>query len=426
MIQQMMPGQKAATKRAEDLRDLNLRVMRFSDEYAGRVREVMTTFQLTAGPQERLTAQNWKVQQVESAYTIASGPSPITNALDMVVLATLSRFVLDDLWVTELYGARARPAQEVHRKLEAEAWVLISTMLTESQSEELRGLIERWRVDNPRVRALAYVHFNDFAKSIGSPRPGESQAPDNLFALLGLDPFTQLDPAVQEIAQSRELAERAIFYMQRTPRLLDLQIERITYQLAAMPETRTLLGDLDRASLIGTAADRLVTSLPDLLATEREALISQLMQELQERSGALGAWSADLRSTLEAGTQTADSLHATLETLDRISARYPPRPATADAAGRSRPFDITEYTQMVRELAQTTRELNALAQNVDSALPAVRGATQEAATQLEQVLDRVFVQLLVIVLVAIAGTLVAALVYRAAVLRLQRGRPTPR
>ena len=39
--------------------------------------------------------------------------------------------------------------------------------------------------------------------------------------------YTRLDPAVREITQSRELAERAIYYMQRTPDLLDMQIERL-------------------------------------------------------------------------------------------------------------------------------------------------------------------------------------------------------
>ena len=51
--------------------------------------------------------------------------------------------------------------------------------------------------------------------------------------MLGLDPLTQLDPAVREITQTRELAERTIYYMQRAPSLLDMQLERITYQLAA-------------------------------------------------------------------------------------------------------------------------------------------------------------------------------------------------
>ena len=35
--------------------------------------------------------QNWRITQASAAYTIASGPNPTINALDMIVLATLSR-----------------------------------------------------------------------------------------------------------------------------------------------------------------------------------------------------------------------------------------------------------------------------------------------------------------------------------------------
>lgn len=188
-----------------------------------------------------------------------------------------------------------------------------------------------------------------------------------------------------------------------------------------MPETKSLLTDIDRASLIGTAADRLVGALPDLVAKERQALLSQLMQELDDGRETVSSLSGELRSTLQAGTETANSVHATLETLDRIAARYPPNPRDASTAEKSRPFDVTEYTQMIRALTVTTRELNILAQQMDTALPAVRSVTEDAADRFERLLNHVFSQLLVLVLAVIAATLVAALVYRAAMIRMQRG-----
>jgi len=429
-IQQIMPGQREAAHRAEDLRDLNLRVMRFADEYAGRLKEVLGRFQATARrPEERLAAENWKLQQAGAAYTIASGPNPVSNSLDMVVLATLSRLVLDDLWVTELYGDRARPVQEAHRKLEGGAWQLLTGVLTESQQAQFRDIIHRWRTENPNVRAVAYIHFSEFAKSIGEPRPGEAIGPGNLFAMLGLDPLTQLNPAVREITQTRELAERTIFYMQRAPILLDMQLQRITYQFAVMPETKSILADLDRASLVGTAADRFAGSLPEMMSLveslparvtkEREALVAQLMQALDDRRGAISSLTGELRATLEAGTETANSLQATLETFDRIAARYPPAaPASNTAEKKSRPFDITEVTQMVRELTVTTREINTLAEHMDTALPVVRTVTQETAGEFERIVNRVFMKLVVLLVIAISATLVAALVYRAAAIRM--------
>jgi hypothetical protein len=386
--------------------------MRFADEYTGRVKEATTAFQEHAhSPEERLVAQDWKVQQAQSAYTIASGPNPVSNVLDMVVLATLSRMVLEDAWVKGHYGERATPLRDAHRKLEEGAWELSSGFLTPSQSGQLREVIDRWRAQNPNVRAVAYIHFRDFAKSIGT---SEDSSPGNLFSLLGLDPLTQLDPAVRELAQTRELGERAIYYMQRVPGLLDMQVQRVTYDFAVMPETRSVLTDLDRVSRVGSAADRLVGYLPDMVDRERQALVSQLMRELDDRRGTISSLSADVRSTLEAGTQTVNAVYATLETADRLAARFPKSPpSSADRA--SRPFDITEYTQMLRELTGTVRELDTLAQHADEALPAVGRVTDQAAGRLQAIMDRAFLQLLLLIVVAWAG----AIGYRAAVLGMQ-------
>ena len=45
---------------------------------------------------------------------IANGPNPVTNALDMVLLTTLSSMLVDDTWV----GERAVALQDAHRRLE--------------------------------------------------------------------------------------------------------------------------------------------------------------------------------------------------------------------------------------------------------------------------------------------------------------------
>ena len=177
-----------------------------------------------------------------------------------------------------------------------------------------------------------------------------------------------------------------------------------------------MLEDIDRVSLIGSAADRLVTSLPELLATEREALLSQLMQALNEGSATVGALSGDVRSTLQASTETAGALNETLETLDRITARFA-TPDTSTKPQDAPPFDIRQYTEMIRELTVASRELNALAQGLDTTLPLV---TQSVAAHVEAILDRAFLRLLVLIVVAIAAALLAALAYRAATIRMQR------
>jgi hypothetical protein len=420
-IENVDPRRRAAEERAQQLQRLQLEVMRFADEYAGRSREVIVQFQAgLENPDRRLLAQNWKVQQASAAYTIASGPNPLSNTLDMVVLASLSRMVIDDVWVGEDYGARARGVQETYRSLETEAWQLTKGVLSQEQADQLRRLIAQWRAKHPEVRSVAYIHFRDFAQ--GAASGAQNAGGGSLLSIVGIDPLSNLDPAVKEIAQTRQLAERAIYYMQRAPDLLDMQVERLSYQFAAMPESRALLTSVDRVSLVGSASNRLVDNLPELLDSQREALIAQLTQILNSQSATLGTLAGQLRDTLQAGTDTATAVNGALQSFERISGQFTrkPQPDGTQPQQPRPPFDIRHYTAMLEQAATTARELENLAQHGDALAPALRSATQDAALQVRGILNHLFVLLVMLVLLIAAAALLAALAYRRFVPRLVR------
>jgi len=420
-IEKVDPRKRAAEEHAQQLQRLQLEVMRFADEYAGRSREVIVQFQAgLENPDERLRAQNWKVQQASAAYTIASGANPLSNALDMVVLATLSRMVIDDAWVGQDYGERARSVQATYRSLETEAWKLVDEgVLNPEQQGQLRKLIAQWRAQHPDVRSVAYIHFRDFAQgAVGGDQ--NTAASGSLLSFVGIDPLSNLDPAVKELAQTRQLAERAIYYMQRAPDLLDMQVERLSYQFAAMPETRTLLTSVDRVSLVGSASDRLVDKLPDLLDREREALVAQLTDTLNSQSATLGTLAGQLRGTLQAGTDTATAVNGALQTFERINGQFSKPEPAGPPPPKGPPFDIRQYTAMLEQAAVTTRELENLAQHGDALAPGLRAATQDAALQLRGVLNHLFLLLVMLVLLIAAAALLAALAYRRFVPRLVR------
>jgi hypothetical protein len=422
-INNMLPSTREAKERAEQVQILQIKVMRYADQYAGLERGAMNTFQAgLTNPEQRLQSQRWKVQQAESAYTIAAGSNAITNALDMVVLATLSRMVLDDTWVTELYGARARPVQETYHSLEASAWQMLPGILTDTQTARLHEVIDQWRAQHPHVQAVAYIHFLDFAQAVGAPSGGEEQRPGNLFALVGLNPFSGLDPAVQQIELTRQLAERSIYYAQRVPDLLDMQVEMLTYQFAVMPETKAVLADVNRVSLVGSASDRLVRTLPDVLDTQREALVKDLMRTLNTQSASVGTLAVQLRATLQAGTDTANAVHGALDTAQKITSQFAATPGAPPPPPEQQgpPFDIRQYTAMLAQATLTAREINTLAQSADSMLPIVRSATQDAAARMVAVENHLFMLLVLLVFAAAAATLLAALAYRRLVPRVER------
>ena len=404
---------------ATKLQELQLKIMRFADEYAGGISEPITRFQTeTQDAAERLAAQNWRLSQATSAYTIATGPNPVSNALDMVVLATLSRMVIEDSRIQDKYGERAVPLRDAHRNLERGAWALASEVLTEGQIEQLRQVIEEWRLKNPHVNAVAYVYFRDFARAVGRPRPGESQSSGNLFSLIGIDPLSNLDPAVQEIAQTRNLAERTIYYLQRAPRLLDMQVERLTYQIASMPETRDALHDVDRVSLAAEAVGNVAGQLPALVAREREAVISQFMREMAARQQQMLALVSQLRGALEAGTATFDSLQGTLRGIDSLFGRLDKNEKSTAPAIPAKPFDIADYANAAREFAATARQLELLMVQLNAGAPQVGDLAHRTVADMRALVDFAFSRLIILVVVLVAAVWIAALAYQLVVRRI--------
>jgi hypothetical protein len=402
-----------ASKRAAQLQVLQLSVMRFADEYTGSITPPIRVFQAsTDNAADRLTAQNWLLSQATAAYTIASSPNPIVNTVDLVVLTTLSRMVIDDAWSGERFGERAAPLREAYHRLEPLALELAKGALSADQIAELQHLIVVWREQNPQVTAISYVHFRDVASSIGKSKTGDVGRSGGLFSLLGLDPFSSLDPAVREISQSRELAERTIYYAQRLPNLLDMQIERLTLEFATMPEVTRLLANVDQVAGAAVTSARVVGELPSLLPREREAAIRQIMDAVTVETAHTRELVSQLRAALEAGTVTSNSLDATIRSFDQLVARLQKPAAANSQSSPGKPFDITEYTAAAAEVSRTAAQLESLIGSVDRGTPALAQASDRAAATLRGVVDHAYWRGAQLLGVLIVGALGAALAYR--------------
>jgi hypothetical protein len=412
LIANMMPAQREAQRQTQVRRDLQLQVMRVADEYVGQSTEALD--RIKSGfpdASDRLVLQNWKLQQATAAYTAASGANPVINALDLVVLASLSRMVLEDAWVHDTYGEKAVPVRETYRTIEAETWELLDGILQPSQREQLRQMLMKWRAAHPHVTVVTYVNFSDFAHALGEPQPGEQQQSGNLFSMLGLDPLSSLDPAVREIGQTRELAERSIYYLQRSPALLDMQIERLAYELTAMPEAKGVLADADRLSLLGSAADQLSHDMPIVLAQERHALVAQMMQDLNARTDSMSRLALQLQGTLRAATEAATATDKTLTTLTQVQRLFAPS-ANAAESGKSPPFDIRQYTEMMRETTITAQELNALAEHASPIAAVVKANAESLTAGMTGLLNRAFILILLLIFFAAIAAVGGALLYR--------------
>jgi hypothetical protein len=402
----------AAEQRAASLLKLQLGVMRFADEYAVRVNARVEAFQqATDDPSARLESQAWLVSQATAAFTIAAGPNPELNAIDMLVFATLSRMVIEDRWVGEIYGQRADGLLAEHTALEKRIWDYSRVLLTEAQTSELRASIDVWHRQNPLGRAVPFIHLEDFAFATSASRAGTAPS-TSIFSFLGIDPLSNLDPAVRELAQSRQLAERAVYYGQRAPMLISMEAQRLAFEMAVAPESVRLLDSVGRIGNAAQTTSALAADLPELLAQERTAVIEQLTGVLDERQGQLQALAVQLRSTLEAGGVTSESVRETIAALDALMVRFE-RPASRAAGQPPRPFDITEYTEALRQLGETAQQLQALLGQAEGKAPALTQLSDRATDRMAAVVDRVYWRLVQLVLVLVAATVVGALAYRA-------------
>jgi hypothetical protein len=418
LINKVRPTKQLEKAHTEKLEQLQFEVSRTADDYVGLTVEAINGLQREAeSPEERLALQNWKVQQATAAYTIATGPNPVDNALDIAVLASLSRMVVDKTWTAARYGAPGQVLQSTYGTVEAGAWKPLDDVLSDRQMTRLREIINNWRAAHPQVRDVSQLRFRDFAQSLGTPAPGEQQPAGNLSSFIGLDPFS-LDPATQEITRARELAQRSMNYLQRMPTLLDMQTERLTYQLAVMPESRALLSDSARFSQLGSAASQLTQTLPGLIASEREAAIKQLMGALDQQSATVTSMARELRLTLQAGTEAANALRGATQSLQPLAAQWSSSRTGSAGAGAGRPpFDPRQYTALLEAATASARELNELTQRTDAVLPVLRSATREASERVDRILNHLFVLLLLLIVAAAVCVLLAMLTYRYVVSR---------
>lgn len=386
--------------------------MRFADGFVDRItRATDALAEQLADPQKQVEILDWQLSQATAAVQIASGPKPSAAAVDMVVLVSLSRRIIERDWPAR-YGEPARAVLKAYEGLEQEAWGLMGEASAE-QHAGLDGLLVTWVNNNPQVENPSFVRFADFTSGAGKSRV---VAIPGLLDLVGLDPLSGLDPAVREVERSRQLAERAVYYAQRVPQLFAIQGRLIAARARQAPETREMLDTLAHLNQLSASLRRFTDNAPALISQEREAAIAQFMGELAQQQQQMQGLATQLRQAIEAGHGTADSLNALVQSTDRMMARFTPSPG-APAAGRpGKPFDINDYTRALAELATTSRELQTLVRDVDTSTPQLAQQLDGLNARAESLIGYAFWRLVMLVGVVLA----AAVAYRLVTQRLTR------
>lgn len=412
--------------------DLQVQVQRFADDYSSQIASAVDDFARRVGTESaRVQGLKWKLAATTAAVSIASGPRPKANLLDLVSLAVLNHTAVVDLRQTHPNGPALQPWIEASSALETNAWALAAANLPPAQVAELRDALDDWQARNPGVRNLFAARPQEFTSMVKASQPRQTD-PNSVFSMVGLDPTAGLDPAVHEVTLTRLFAERALYVLQRMPLLVRWQTELLGENLALQPGVQMALtnaarlGDsLDRISHAAESASQTAAELPDRIATERQAVLAALDQQ----EGKLRDLAAEVNRSLVSAQQMSDSLNTTIGTFDALMKRFgvgEPRTETPPATN-SAPFNILDYAHTADQIGGMAKDLNTLIASVNQSVPELERLGQQAGTDVQRVIDRGFRLGLVLVGVLLVGAVLAGLAYRLLAHKLDRaGSPPPR
>lgn len=411
VVKMIIPGMDRDA--AVDPVDLQEELMRSADMFLAGVTTAADKLRRDGAPISQVDLLTQKISYTTTILALVTGPNATTNLLDMIVLVTRSRMVVETYWMPGVYGESARPFLDVCRDAETQLWQIATPLLTTTQQEELRQTIQTLHQqdsDPPIFLPIQALNFVTAVAKVGQKKRSE---PSSVFSLLMLDPLSGLDPATRELAETRMFAQRALFLAQRMPDLLRWEMELFTLKTAEMPQLQQVVTN---STQLAAAADRfsqVVAQMPSLLSMEREKLLGAL----KEQETGLSSLTKEVQQTLATGGQMADSTNKTLQTLQEVMARFNSGPKDPNAE----PFRIQEYTTAAAQVQATTTELVVLLQALQGLADAphlgqissqFNALTQHAQTSGKEVVDYAFQRALLLVVLGCGVVLATALVYR--------------
>jgi len=409
--------------------ELQVQEQRFVDDVISRTAQALDEYAHRVGTESaRVQALRLKLDFGAALISIASGPNPKANLVDLVCGVWLTRKSIEDSWIKTPNGAAFEPWLETSRRLETNVWQLAASVLNPAQVTELREAILQWYAQNPEVRLGFFARPHEFAAMMRSSQ-SEKAGGNSVFSLAGLDPMAGLDPAVREITRTRLFAERALFTLQRMPFLLRLQAELLAHEVVTQPEVQVALTNTirlsesaDRISRAAESVSQTAAQLPDRISAERKEILAALDQQ----EGKLRDLAAEVNRSLVSADKMSTSLSITITNFDALMKRFGVGEPSTNAAPdtNSPPFNILDYGQVAQQVGTMAKDLNTLVSSVNQNVPQIERLSQTATSDAQKVVDHAFHLGLVLIAVLLGGLVVVGLVYRFFAEKMKRpGRP---
>ncbi len=353
---------------------LQLEVMDFSDRYVnGMWAEIDTTFAGDPDRAKRVAALSWKLRYGSASMEIASGADPRTNLLDMAIFISAGEWALDRYWIPEVFGGKADGLRRHYREMNKLVWDLVADTLTEEQTRLLRSLVDQWIATDPKQFEVSSIRF----RNLEGVNPEDFRKEKSARGLLA-----SVRRWLGEVNTSLLFGERVLFYVERTPRILNQQTDLTLAQIAHDFPITTFQPDLN-----------LLTGYLDTLPERLQAGIDENPWLANDLLPGVGATIADARQLVTSSTAlvaSATELSASVNaSVDRLN-------ALAVTAGQSGgpPIDyqatLTQAVTALSKLDSSVAGLNQLLATDDTGGSKLSTLVDGLDGRTEAMLDRAF------------------------------------
>ena len=243
---------------------LQQEMMDYSDRFTMAVWQALDQYlRGETDPQKRSAAEHWKVLYSAATMQIAAGRDPAGSLLDMAVLTDLSEWSVARSWNPQVFGKGGEPLLGALRGMKKDLGSILETTLTPVQRQQLNNIISDWKQRHPEALYVAGIRLND----ISSARTGKEEKSGGLLLI------ADVSRAVGKVDEALQYGERAMFYLERLPRLTTMQTSLALAQVGSAPAILSLTGSAERASAAITELPEKVTdALSTNAATVKEML----------------------------------------------------------------------------------------------------------------------------------------------------------
>ena len=254
---------------------LQQEMMDYSDRFTMSVWQALDHYlRSETDPQKRSAAEHWKVLYSAAAMQIAAGRDPAGSLLDMAVLTDLSEWSVAHSWNPQVFGKGGEPLLEALRGMKKDIGAILDGILSSSQREQLNAIISDWKKCHPGSLYVAGIRLDDLA----SARAGKEQKNGGLILI------ADVSRAVGKVDEALQYGERAMFYLERLPRLTTMQTSLALAQAGSAPAVLSLTGSAEKASAaITELPDKVTAAISTNAATVKELLPSIQMSLTESR-----------------------------------------------------------------------------------------------------------------------------------------------